>query len=67
MKTTILDEIVAAKRREVAAARRRMPLEELETQAAEAPPVRDFRGSLGRARANSAHCRGQEGEPLRPA
>ena len=46
MKTTILDEIVAAKRREVVAARRRMPLEELETQAAEAPPVRDFRAAL---------------------
>ena len=46
MKTTILDEIVAAKRREVAAARRRMPLEELETQAAEAPPVRDFGAAL---------------------
>jgi len=42
MKRTILDEIVAAKYREVAAARRRIPLEELETQAAEAPPVRDF-------------------------
>ncbi len=46
MKTTILDEIVAAKRREVATARRRMPLEELETQAAEAPPVRDFGAAL---------------------
>ena len=46
MKTTILDEIVAAKRWEVAAARRRMPLEELETRAAEAPPVRDFRAAL---------------------
>src|SRR5271165_2976361 len=46
MKTTILDEIVAAKCREVVAARRRMPLEELETQAAEAPPVRDFRAAL---------------------
>jgi len=46
MKTTILDEIVTAKRREVAAARRRIPVEELETQAAEAPPVRDFRAAL---------------------
>src|SRR3954469_1950795 len=44
--TTILDEIVASKRREVEAARRRMPLEELEVQAAEAPPVRDFRAAL---------------------
>lgn len=43
---TILDEIVQSKRREVDAARRRMPLEELEVQAAEAPPVRDFRAAL---------------------
>ena len=46
MRMTILDEIVASKRHEVAAARRRMPLEELEAQAAEAPPVRDFRAAL---------------------
>jgi len=43
---TILDEIVAAKRLEVQEAKRRMPLDELESQAAEAPPVRDFRASL---------------------
>jgi indole-3-glycerol phosphate synthase len=43
---TILDEIVATKRREVAAARRRMPLEELEAQCAEAVPTRDFRAAL---------------------
>lgn len=43
---TILDEIVATKRREVEAARRRMPLEELEAQCAEAVPVRDFRAAL---------------------
>jgi indole-3-glycerol phosphate synthase len=43
---SILDEIVASKRREVELARRRMPLEELEAQAAEAPPVRDFREAL---------------------
>jgi indole-3-glycerol phosphate synthase len=43
---SILDEIVATKRREVEAARRRMPLEELETQAAESPPARDFRAAL---------------------
>ncbi len=46
MKVTILDEIIATKYREVAVTRRRMPLEELETQAAEAPPVRDFRAAL---------------------
>jgi indole-3-glycerol phosphate synthase len=46
MTTTILDEIVASKRREVAAARLRMPLEEMEVQAATAPPVRDFRAAL---------------------
>src|SRR4051794_7334445 len=44
--TTILDEIVASKRREVAASRLRMPLEEMEVQAASAPPVRDFRAAL---------------------
>ena len=44
--STILDEIVATKRREVAAARLRMPLEEMEVQAAAAPPVRDFRAAL---------------------
>jgi indole-3-glycerol phosphate synthase len=43
---TILDQIVQSKRREVEAAQRRMPLEELEAQAAEAPPVRDFRAAL---------------------
>ena len=46
MSASILDEIVASKRREVAAGRRRMPLEELEAQAAEAPPIRDFRAAL---------------------
>jgi len=43
---TILDQIVESKHREIAAARARMPLEELEVQAAEAPPVRDFRAAL---------------------
>ena len=46
MPESILDEIVASKRQEVAAARRRLPLEELEAQAATAPPVRDFRAAL---------------------
>jgi indole-3-glycerol phosphate synthase len=46
MSDSILDEIVASKRREVATARVRMPLEEMEVQAAEAPPVRDFRAAL---------------------
>jgi indole-3-glycerol phosphate synthase len=43
---SILDQIVTSKHREVAAARRWMPLEELEAQAAEAPPVRDFHAAL---------------------
>ncbi len=43
---TILDEIVQTKHREVEAARKRMPLVELEAQVAEAPPVRDFRAAL---------------------
>src|SRR4051812_39231141 len=43
---SILDEIVESKRREVAASRVRLPMEELEAQASEAPPVRDFRAAL---------------------
>ena len=46
MADSILDEIVASKRREVAVARQRLPIEELEHQAAEAPPVRDFLDAL---------------------
>jgi indole-3-glycerol phosphate synthase len=46
MSPSILDEIVESKRREVAHARVRLPIEELEAQANEAPPVRDFRGAL---------------------
>jgi indole-3-glycerol phosphate synthase len=44
--TTILDEIVLSKRREVAAARGLKPLEQLQARAAGAPPVRDFRAAL---------------------
>ncbi len=43
---TILDQIVTTKQQEVAAAQLRLPIEELEAQAAEAPPVRDFRAAL---------------------
>lgn len=43
---TILDEIVVSKRREIEASRRRLPLDELEVQAEQAPPVRDFRAAL---------------------
>lgn len=43
---SILDEIVTSKQREVAAARQRMPLEEMEDQAVTAPPVRNFRAAL---------------------
>ena len=46
MTPSILDQIVATKHQEVAAARERLPIEELEAQAAEAPPVRDFRAAL---------------------
>jgi indole-3-glycerol phosphate synthase len=46
MMMSILDEIVASKHQEVATARRRFPLEELEAQALTAPPVRDFRAAL---------------------
>ena len=46
MSPSILEEIVDSKRREVSESKRRMPIDELEAQAAEAPPVRDFRGAL---------------------
>jgi indole-3-glycerol phosphate synthase len=45
---TILDEIVASKQREVAAARQRLPLEELLSQSASAPAVRNFRAALAK-------------------
>jgi indole-3-glycerol phosphate synthase len=44
--STILDEIVASKRREVAEQQGRAPLTELERRLSEAPPVRDFRAAL---------------------
>src|SRR4051812_21485210 len=46
MMPTILDRIVATKRDEVAAARKRVPEDALEHRLAEAPPIRDFRGAL---------------------
>ncbi len=46
MGTSSLDEIVASKRKEIEASRRQLPLDELEVQAAAAPPVRDFRAAL---------------------
>jgi indole-3-glycerol phosphate synthase len=42
MADTILDKIVATKRREIAAARERAPQAELERRIATSPPVRDF-------------------------
>jgi len=45
---TILDEIVASKRREVATAQQRCSLEALSIQAMTAPPARDFRAVLAR-------------------
>ncbi len=44
--TTILDRIVVEKRREIEAARARVPESELERRLACAPPVRDFRAAL---------------------
>ena len=46
---SILDEIVRSKRYEVAAARRRTPLQSLQSQLTRAAPVRDFRGVLALA------------------
>ena len=45
---TVLDQIVASKRREIAAAKARTPEPELEQRLAGAPPVRDFRAALDR-------------------
>jgi len=42
----ILDEIVQHKRRELAEAARRLPLDEVRSRAAAAEPARDFRGAL---------------------
>jgi indole-3-glycerol phosphate synthase len=44
--STILDKIVASKRGEIAAARRRLPESVLEARLAEAPAARDFRAAL---------------------
>jgi indole-3-glycerol phosphate synthase len=44
--STILDRIVASKRREVDEARARVPAAELERRLADAPPLRDFRAAL---------------------
>lgn len=46
--TTILDDIVASKARELAESRQRLPEAELERRLAAAPPVRDFRAALDR-------------------
>jgi indole-3-glycerol phosphate synthase len=43
---TILDQIVASKRREIADARTRIPEAELERRVAAMPPARDFRAAL---------------------
>ena len=43
---------------------RRIPLEEMEDQAATAPPVRDFRAAAPEAGFNTTHCRGEEGQPV---
>ena len=46
MAATILDKIVAEKRREIDAAQQRVPASELQAQLADAPPVRDFFAAL---------------------
>lgn len=47
--STILDQIVASKRREIAAAAERLPLAVLRDRLADAPPVRDFYAALSPA------------------
>ena len=49
---TILDDIVATKRREIAAAKDRTPLAELKAQLRAAPQTRDFLAALGRSPAS---------------
>src|SRR6516162_5835490 len=44
--TTLLDRIVASKRREIAAAKARVPESDLKRRLGAAPPVRDFRAAL---------------------
>lgn len=46
MSRTILEEIVATKHEEIAAARKALPESELEAVIANAPPIRDFFGAL---------------------
>ena len=46
MTTTILDKIVAYKREEIAAAKKKLPQKDIEARAREADPVRGFRASL---------------------
>jgi len=48
MPGTILDRIVAAKREEVARAKQACPLPQLRSQAADAPPARDFFAAVSR-------------------
>jgi indole-3-glycerol phosphate synthase len=48
MAATILDKIVATKRKEIAACRERTPAAELERRLADAPPVRDFFAAVSR-------------------
>lgn len=45
---TILDKIVASKRREVEASRAAVPIADLERRLSQAPPIRDFRAALER-------------------
>jgi indole-3-glycerol phosphate synthase len=64
---TILDDIVATKRREIAAAKARVPLAELQARLGDAPPVRDFFAALARSPASWRSRASDAGDGTRSA
>ena len=62
--TTILDEIVAKKREEIAAAKLAIPEATLREQLAQAPPVRSFFDALAAPGPIKLIAEVKEGEPI---